>query len=349
MIVKMSNTTVILIEEKEVTIHSCYVCKEGSIDILAQTTWDPAQYLTDRSGQRLIEEISRRVTSHWKDQDYNPERVVVSLPGTLKNETTLVSSSRLGIREPVEFAKILGESLEVQCYIFHDTECLIVGEIQHGNYFQDDPPSSLVYIFVDEGIGSKILINGVQYLGAGTAGLLGRLIVQPEGAYLPALRSSGSLEAYSSRPGVSRKLVEVYHSEKNKKGATLSKESELSKFRQALKTASDGDWGQITYDRIASGIVDKDPIALHVVDYSARYLGYSINSIITLINPAMIILGGSMISELPFFCQQAVNYARQLSWPTAWNNTEIRISENGRNMQVYGSIELCLAKLKTQS
>lgn len=139
------------------------------------------------------------------------------MPGTLQDEKKIISSSRLGIRKPVNFADILTFKLDVPCSIYHDTECLIVGEIRHGNYFEGQPPHSLVYIFVDEGIGSKIIIDGKQYLGAGTAGLLGRLIVQPEGAYYQSLRSSGSLEVYSSRPWVSRRLVEVYHSEMDKK------------------------------------------------------------------------------------------------------------------------------------
>lgn len=345
----MDYITVVLLEEIEVSILSCSICNDGSVEILAKNTWNPAKYLKDSNGQRLIEEISRRIRTHWKENKNQPACVAVSLPGTLHNEVKLLSSSRLGIREPVEFSNILSTQLGVDCYIFHDTECLIVGELKHGDYFQNGAPTSLVYIFVDEGIGSKIIINGKQYLGKGTAGLLGRLIVQPEGAYFPALRSNGSLEAYSSRPWVSRRLVEVYHSEMGKKGSILPEGAEYSKFRQALNTASDGDWSQIQYDRIASGITDNDPIALHVIDNAARYLGYSINTVITIINPEIIILGGAMISKLPGFSNKAVNYARQFSWPTAWNNTEIHTSKHGRDMQVYGSVELCQKIINKES
>ncbi len=333
--------SVVLLEKLVVDTHTCSTSDGKEIEILFKESWDPSKYLVDPDGTRLIEEISRRLKEHWKKKQVKPKHVIISMPGTLQDDKKLISSSRLGIRKPVDFANILSDKLDVNCSIHHDTECLIAGEMKYGDYFQDQPPHSLVYIFVDEGIGAKILIDGKQYLGAGTAGLLGRLIVQPEGAYYKQLRSNGSLEVYSSRPWVSTRLVEVYHSEMDKKeiepGAA---EIKFSKFRQALKTASEGDWSQIKYDRISIGIQENDPIALKVIDNAAKYLGYSINSVVTLISPNLIILAGAMITDLPLFTEKAISYARQFCWATAWNNTEIKISDYGRDMQVFGSIEL---------
>lgn len=344
----MKYITVVVIETKYVQIFVCSVNSDGEINILSQETWVSTPYLTDTSGQRLIEEIARRVSAHWKVNKSRADYVAVSMPGTLRDRVTVISSSRLGIRKPVEFSTILGKSLKTPCSIFHDTECLITGEIHHGDYFHERAPSNFVYVFVDEGIGSNIFINGDQYLGMGTAGLLGRLIVQPEGAYFSALRASGTLESYSCRPSVSRRLVEVYHSELNKKGSDLlSDDAQYSKFRQTLKTISESDdWSQMQYDRIASGINDNDPIALHVIDHAAKYLGFSINAVITIINPEIIILGGGMITQLPSFAQKVISYVRQFSWPIAWNNTEILVSKHGREMQVYGSVMLGLETLE---
>ena len=59
--------TVVLLEEIEVTILSCSISNDGSIDISARDVWNPSKYLTDPNGQRLIDEISRRVRVHWKN------------------------------------------------------------------------------------------------------------------------------------------------------------------------------------------------------------------------------------------------------------------------------------------
>ena len=307
--------------------------------------WYPSkEHLSDRSGRRLIEELGRRIRIHWKSNNIPETPVVVSLPGTLNDEKFLVSSSRLGIQEPIDFSSVLQEMLSTKCLILHDTDCLIRGELKYGDYFPEgNPPSSLVYILADEGIGSRILINGQDYVGAGTAGLLGRMIVHPDGTYSRTLRSSGSLEAYSSRPAVSRRMVEVFNSETNKKQHDTIHVQGDTKFRQALKVASEqDDWSLIGYERMSSGIADGDPIAINVVDNAARLFGYSINSVITLLNPQMIILAGGMINKIQTFADLSISYARQLCWPNAWNNTDIRLSENDRLMQQYGAFRLAL-------
>jgi glucokinase len=338
----MGFVSVVLIETNEIHIVSTSGDRNKEVNLDNRSRWDPSKYLMDTDGKRLIEEICRKVEEFWKANRRRDDAVILSLPGTLKDAYSVVSSSRLGIREPVNIASIVSEKLKVPCYLFHDTECISLGEIRYGGYFDGEVPSNMVYIFVDEGVGSKIYIDGKLYIGSGIAGLLGRLIVNPDGDYYPAIRSSGALEMYCGRPWVSKRLVEVYHGEANKKNnAVIDEGDKDSKFRKALSAAArSGEVSQISYDRIADGVNLNDPIAVQVIDRSARYLGYSINSVITLINPEVIVLGGAMISEVPGYAEKAVSYARQLCWANAWNATDIKVSANGRDFQVYGAIAL---------
>ena len=105
------------------------------------------------------------------------------------------------------------------CRVFHDVECLALGEDMHG-----EPDGSgigegktLVYIFADEGVGSKTIIDGKTYRGAGIAGTIGRLTVQPDGSYFRELAARGPLEVFSSRPWISENLVAMYLSERDKR------------------------------------------------------------------------------------------------------------------------------------
>ena len=337
----MEYLTIVILEQSEVVLHIVEAPKSGEVKLLYHTNWDPSKALNDKSGLALIEETCSRIHAFWKDKNVTCNGVLISLPGTVKSEYELISSSRLGILEELKFSEKITYHLNVPCYIFHDTECLGIGEITFGNHFKDEIPNSVIYAFVDEGIGSKIFIKGKPFLGAGTAGLLGRLIVEPEGIYSPALKSSGTLEAYSSRPWVSKKMVEIYNSEIDKKyyGVETNKTT-TTKYRQALKTASESGSDQISYDRMISGLKDNDPIALTVVDQASKYLGFSLNSVITILNPNLIILGGGMITQLPEFANKTINYARQFSWKTGWNNTNISISLSDRNIQVLGAIIL---------
>lgn len=333
--------TVVLLEAREATLIECEIASAGEIKRCADQTWDPAPYQTDSNGQRLLEEIERRLLAFWKERGREPAGIVISLPGTLQGIDTIRSSSRLGIRESVGVTKWMQERLKKKCHVFHDVECLAIGENRYvvAPDCENTGSQCLVYIFADEGVGAKIIMNGLAYVGAGVAGILGRLIVQPDGAYYKALRSSGALEVFASRPWVSERLVSTYQSEEGKRGSSYAV-SEGSKFRKALRIASERDWTEIPYDRIADGIAEGDPVADAVLEVAARYLGFAINSVITILNPHRIVLGGRMITELPGFPDRVVRYARQLSWPLAWNQTDISISKLGRDAQFYGAVEL---------
>jgi len=198
-------------------------------------------------------------------------------------------------------------------------------------------------VFADEGVGSKAILNGKVYVGAGAAGLLGRMTVQPDGSYYKALAARGTLEVFSGRPWVSENLVAMYVSELHKRPASATADHNLGNtlFRRALHVAADQeDWRNLDYPHIADGLKNGDPIAVKVLDVSARYLGFAINSVITILHPHRIALGGAMMSELPGFADNVIEYARQYSWALAWNRTIITVASLGRDAQVYGAVKL---------
>lgn len=328
--------TVVILESRWSHIYVCTRDKSGEIKSSKVSDWDPSVYQTDIDGRRLFEETVRRVRSAWGECGGCTPGIVVTMPGTLSGTDTIMSSSRLGIRQRAPIASVVSDGLGVPCRVFHDVECLAIGEIQRLGRVED---LTLVYILVDEGIGSKTIIDEKIHAGAGTAGLLGRLTVQPDGAYFRALAARGPLEVFSSRPWISENLVSAFLSEQGKKGGN-PEALESTRFRRALRVAANGDWSSLDYDYIADGINDRDPVATQVIDVAAHYLALAINSVITILHPHKIILGGSMITQLPRFADLTVSYARRYSWRNAWNATEIAISNLGRQPQVDGAIYL---------
>jgi len=328
--------TVVILESRWSHIYLCTREKSGEVRSSKVSEWDPSVYQTDIDGKRLFEEMIRRVRSAW-DQYHGPtSRIVVTMPGTLSGADTIISSSRLGIQQKVPIANVLSDGLGVPCKIFHDVECLAMGEIQRLGRIQG---LTLVYILAEEGIGSKAIIDGKIHVGAGTAGLLGRLTVQPNGAYFKAFAARGPLEVFSSRPWVSENLVSTFLSEQGKK-AQNSEALEKTRFRRALQVAANGDWRSLDYDCIADGINNCDPVATQVINVAAHYLGLAINSVITILHPHKIVLGGLMMTRLPGFADLTISYARRYSWRNAWNATEIIVSNLGRQTQVDGAIYL---------
>lgn len=305
------------------------------------STWDPTSYLSDPSGRRLMEEAFRRVRQHL--ERFKVKRVAISLPGTLQDDRVLLRSSRLGIYQPVQFTDLF-ERKGLKCRIFHDTEAIGFGEAKYGALRDKwSHSNTFAYILVDEGVGSTLFINGSAYKGEGTAGHIGRLVVNPQGPYNPVVQAHGVLEVYAARPWVSRRIVIRYLAEKGKRGVVGQVDAE---FRHQIDiiTTHEEKWSTLPYHLLSKGWKNKDSIAVSVIEEAAYYLGFSINIIMALTNPADIIIGGGMKRNIPGFYERILLYARRFSWANAWNRTSIRPAalDSEREAQIYGTAELFL-------
>jgi glucokinase len=182
----------------------------------------------------------------------------------------------------------------------------------------------------------SLFIDGKLQKGAGSAGALGRMVVEPAGEFNSTFAARGPLEVYAARPWLSRHMVAEYLAETDKR--TSSDEAADTTFRKQLQTAAKrGLFDSISLLSIAAGLSEQDHIAVALLDDAARYLGMAINAVITIVNPPLIILGGEMIQALPAFGQSAMAYARRLSWGAAWNRTTIHISTLGNSAQTQGA------------
>lgn len=305
--------------------------------------WDCSKYLDDRTGVRLVEELLRRTRILISSLGKIPDGIAVTLPGTLDGNSTVLRSTRLGIREPVNVSDTFRKGNAPPCFVFHDTECLGLGEAIHGALkdVEKGPQGkhTFAYVFVDEGVGSTLFIEGKAYKGSGSAGHIGRLVVDPDGQYNPTFFSRGSLEVFSSRPWVSSNIVREFLAQKGKH----VEEGEGDKdFRNAILIASEREdkWTALTYSVLAEGLQARDPLAVSVIEDAAKYLGLAINCIITIVNPPAIILGGEMIAQLPGFDESIVSYARRFSWRLAWNRTTIKRATLARQAQILGAAEM---------
>ena len=305
--------------------------------------WDCLKFTRFEGGIRLLDEILRRCQVIENQYNISCDGIALSIPGRLNGNSIVLSSTRLGITQQVNVTEFFEKYKAPQCYVFHDTECLGLGEIMSGILTELDlaeaDKSSFAYIFVDEGVGSTLFLEGKPYIGAGSAGHLGRLVVAPLGQYNPVFLSKGSLEIFASRPWVSSHIVGQFLTQQDKKMGT-NKGSES--FRKLVKSMAmdERTWNSLQYEAIAEGLEAQDPIAVSVIEEAAKYLGLAINSVITIANPPYVIIGGKMISELPSFYDKVISYARQFSWKLAWNQTTILQARSDRKAQGLGAVEV---------
>jgi glucokinase len=160
-----------------------------------------------------------------------------------------------------------------------------------------------VCCFVGTGVGGAVVTGGKLVTGtSGSAGEIGHIVVQA-GGRICGCGGRGHLEAYSSRTAMTYSLMGDL-----KRG----RESILRELAPELSTAAM--WpesGAIRSGILQDAVALGDLLAIETVSEAGRYLGYGLASVISLLNPARIILGGGVIESVGLLYEVAVEYARR--------------------------------------
>jgi glucokinase len=197
-------------------------------------------------------------------------------------------------------ADALRKRYEVPAALRNDVQVAAAGEMAFG---AGRGVKDFVCCFVGTGVGGAVVAGGKLVTGAsGSAGELGHMIVQA-GGRICGCGGRGHLEAYSSRTAMTYSLMGDL-----KRG----RESVLRDLAPELSTAAM--WpesGAVRSGVLQDAIVMGDQLAIETVTEAGRYLGYGLASIITLLNPQRIILGGGVIEAVDLLYDVTVDYARR--------------------------------------
>jgi glucokinase len=297
---------------------------------------------------RYIGQIEHR----WKS---TKRLIALSAPGTIDTSNgVIVRSTRLGVHEPFLFSAALKERLAYHTWIFHDTPCMAIGEMRHGigsdlgitDLARLTDAKDFALVLVSEGVGSALFINSHEYTGAGAAGHLGRMIVDPSGPYSETFRSRGPLEVYTSREWISRHIIEEYQTYNEKRADLDAGASRFTRFQRAVFAVTDP--LAISASDIQSAIEDKDQIVTRVIDEAAIYLGLALSNLITIMNLPVIILGGEMMDRIPRYFDKTYEATERFSWPVPWTRTRLVKAKLGERAQFWGTAELSVQRAKEE-
>lgn len=191
--------------------------------------------------------------------------------------------------------EILQDKFNIPVFVANDVEVATIGEQKFG---AGKGCADFVCVFVGTGIGSAIVKNGhIIYGATGTAGELGHIIVDLNGRPC-ACGAHGCLEAYASRSAIETRIEGAL-----KKG----RKSCISEYLEEGKA--------ITSSMIRKSIEREDELVTQCVSEVSEYLSGGLASVINLINPELIILGGGLIEAVDYFYKQTIKKAKSKSLP----------------------------------
>ena len=191
--------------------------------------------------------------------------------------------------------EILQNKFNIPVFVGNDVEVATIGEQKFG---AGKGCADFVCVFVGTGIDSAIVKNGhIIYGATGTAGELGHIIVDLNGRPC-ACGAHGCLEAYASRSAIETRIEGAL-----KKG----RKSCISEYLEEGKA--------ITSSMIRKSIEREDELVTQCVSEASEYLSGGLASVINLINPELIILGGGLIEAVDYFYKQTIKKAKSKSLP----------------------------------
>lgn len=204
--------------------------------------------------------------------------VGVGSPGAIDAETGTVTSAKNLPGWDASFAlgPELGRELGTEVRLGNDVDVATDAEFRLGVGSGHD---SLLGVFWGTGVGGGLILDGKRWVGVGSAGEFGHMVIERDGAHCPCGRR-GCVEAYAGRAAMEAKA----RHEHEKKGRKTDLFKLMRKHDRPKLTS--GIWER--------AIDNGDELAIDLVDRAIDAIGTGLASALNLLDVEAVVIGGGM-------------------------------------------------------
>ena len=282
---------------------------------------------TESSGGRdwMLGEIHARAQDLVARSDQPVGSCGISFGGPVDFRQQRVSSMHVSGWKDFQLARWVEDNLNLKCLVDNDANAGALGEFRYG---AGRGTESILYVTISTGIGGGVVCRGGLLRGKDSmAGEVGHMPVSEVGA-LCSCGGRGCLETICSGTaiglrgrGLARRTPEV-----------LPRTLELSA----------GDPEQITAQAIFRAAGEGERGALFIVREAARALARALLTVIRILNPDMIVLGGGVALSGKILLDPVHEFLDEFSVPLLNHSTEVVQAELGKYSPLYGAAALGL-------
>jgi len=239
-----------------------------------------------------------------------PSPVDPSHPNRLSTVVLPAWEERLGLDE-------LSEHYSVPLLVDNDAN---LGALAEHWWGQNGGSDNLAFIKVATGIGSGHIIDGQIYRGAtGVAGEIGHMAIDPHGGRcICGLR--GCLATFIGGRALEARAAEL-----------------TGRFPQSALAQK-----EFTVHDIENAAMAGDPLALQVIHEAAEHLGTAVASLLNLMNPAVVVLGGGFARLGELVLDPLRKRVRDRTLVSSVAAAEILVSKLGPQSVAIGAATLVL-------
>ncbi len=243
----------------------------------------------------------------------------IGAPGPMNWQTGVVfSPPNLVGWHNVPLAAMMRERLGVPCFVDNDANLACYGEFCFG---AGRGVQEMCMLTLGTGVGGGIVVFGRLLRGIdGTAAEIGHMTVQRDGR-LCGCGARGCLEAYASVTGLVHTAIEGIEA-----GSVTT-----------LVAACGGNLHAITGKMVSDEATGGDDFAQWVIEETGDWIGVGIASLINLLNPERVVLGGGMIHAGDTLLNAIRSRAMKDAFEVPARRAQIVLAELGEDAGVVGA------------
>ena len=206
------------------------------------------------------------------------DRIGVGIPATIDFEAgRAISTVNLGL-EDLPVRDLLRERTGETVWVDNDGNLAMLAEAYHG---AARGTRNAITLTIGTGIGGGIWLDGQIYRGSTGAGAeIGHMVVEADG---PPCQGTcpghGCVETMASGTAIARE---------GSAAALANPDSMLGKMI--------GEDGRVTAEQVHRAAVEGDEVAVTVIETAGRYLGAALVSLVNLLEPEVVVVGGGAMA-----------------------------------------------------
>jgi glycyl-radical enzyme activating protein/glucokinase-like ROK family protein len=239
----------------------------------------------------------------------------------------VLTSSNMPEWDRVPLRDIISKRLNQHVILDNDTNFAVVAEHRYG---AGRGAEDVIYITFSTGVGMGIMVGGKLYQGAtGTAGEIGHTVVEVDGRRC-SCGKRGCLMAYASGIALRNRALERIQA------------GEETALRQLV-------WDDpllISGEQICEIAKKGDPVAQDLIISMGRYLGIALSTIVQVINPELIVIGGGLTNMGSMLLDPCLESLRQNVHPILWGAGRIVLGKFQQNVSVIGGAAAVFSELE---
>ena len=278
----------------------------------------------ERIVPNIIESIKEQLTVH-NIAIRDILGIGMGTPGAVNfEEGTVIGAYNLGWRTLIRVKYQMETAMGIPFFLENDANVAALGELWKGAGEGED---NVVFVTLGTGIGGGVIVDGKLVHGAGAAGELGHIIVEPNG-YECTCGNRGCLETVASATGIVRLAMDI--------AQRFNGESSLKKVI---------DEGQkVTAKLVFDFANEQDALALLIIDKFSYYLGLAFGNITNILHPNSIVIGGGVSAAGEILLKNVEKYFLKFTFPPLKQTTKLKLAQLGNDAGVIGAAWLVREK-----